>query len=237
MISSQLGSLNTAAPTVPVWREPKLEQMKEMEEGKKDADELAPMYVEGSPVCRIELAVTGDKKTLYTVLSLERFYRAFYPFLLFHVSRLWGSVGATKWPVFLALIVLRRTIQMDQPWRQKAPMVVAGILLLGIAVLLFSQLGSPSGPSEAMPVPDAPPAADTKGDMEVAAGHDLSVMSMWSGLQAWYHGTADFVIGGCSWNVEFERYCASIYIYINYIFIHKKQIHIDIDYYVVLCLL
>jgi len=110
MISSQLGSLNTAAPTAPVWREPKLEQMKEMEEGKKDADELAPMYVEG------------------------------------------------------------RTIQMDQPWRQKAPMMVAGILLLGIAVLLFSQLGSPSGPGEAMPVPDASPAADTKGDMEVAAG-------------------------------------------------------------------
>ena len=48
MISSQLGSLNTAAPTGPVWREPKLEQMKEMEEGKKEADELAPMYMEGS---------------------------------------------------------------------------------------------------------------------------------------------------------------------------------------------
>lgn len=80
--------------------------------------------------------------------------------------------------VSLGLSHVRRTIQMDQPWRQKAPMMVAGILLLGIAVLLFSQLGSPSGPSEAMPVPDAPPAADTKGDMEVAAGHDLSVMSM-----------------------------------------------------------
>lgn len=70
MISSQLGSLNTAAPTAPVWREPKLEQMKEMEEGKKDADELAPMYVEGSPVCMIGLAVSsGDKRALCSLES------------------------------------------------------------------------------------------------------------------------------------------------------------------------
>ena len=50
MINSQLGSLNTeaTAPRGPVWREPKLEvSMKEMEEGKKEADELAPMYAEG----------------------------------------------------------------------------------------------------------------------------------------------------------------------------------------------
>ena len=40
------------------------------------------------------------------------------------------------------------------------------------------------------------------------------------GLHAWYHGTADFVIGGCSCNVEFERYCVD-----------------DVDAYVVLCLL
>lgn len=53
MISSQLGSLNTAAPAGPVWREPKqLEQMKDMEEGKKESDELAPMYVEGCLDCK-----------------------------------------------------------------------------------------------------------------------------------------------------------------------------------------
>lgn len=102
MITSQLGSLNTAAPTGPVWREPKLEQMKEMEEGKKEADELAPMYMEG------------------------------------------------------------RTVQMaSQPWRQRVPMIVAGVLLLGIAVLLFSQLASEQ--------PAAPAPAAAKGASEAMA--------------------------------------------------------------------
>ena len=62
MITSQLGSLNTAAPTGPVWREPKLEQMKEMEEGKKDADELAPMYMEGS--------LSRNRFTVWTAMGL-----------------------------------------------------------------------------------------------------------------------------------------------------------------------
>lgn len=105
MISSQLGSLNTAAPTGPVWREPKLEQMKEMEEGKKEADELAPMYMEG------------------------------------------------------------RTVQMaSQPWRQRVPMIVAGVLLLGIAVLLFSQLAN-----EQAAAPAAPAAPAAKGTSEAMA--------------------------------------------------------------------
>lgn len=105
MISSQLGSLNTAAPTGPVWREPKLEQMKEMEEGKKEADELAPMYMEG------------------------------------------------------------RTVQMaSQPWRQRVPMIVAGVLLLGIAVLLFSQLAN-----EQAAAPAAPAAPAVKGTSEAMA--------------------------------------------------------------------
>eukprot|EP00435_Cladocopium_sp_Y103_P039418 s2532_g10.t1 len=105
MISSQLGSLNTAAPTGPVWREPKLEQMKEMEEGKKEADELAPMYVEG------------------------------------------------------------RTVQIaSQPWRQRVPMIVAGVLLLGIAVLLFSQLASEQAAAPAAPSAPAAPAAKGAGE-------------------------------------------------------------------------
>lgn len=62
MITSQLGSLNTAAPTGPVWREPKLEQMKEMEEGKKEADELAPMYMEGS--------LSRNRFTVWTAMGL-----------------------------------------------------------------------------------------------------------------------------------------------------------------------
>ena len=44
MIHSQLGSLQSSAPTAPSWREEK--KLDCLEEGKKD-DELAPIYVEG----------------------------------------------------------------------------------------------------------------------------------------------------------------------------------------------
>ena len=46
MIHSQLGSLQSSAPTAPSWREEK--KLEGLEEGKKD-DELAPIYVEGRP--------------------------------------------------------------------------------------------------------------------------------------------------------------------------------------------
>eukprot|EP00913_Durusdinium_trenchii_P020465 g19225.t1 len=105
MISSQLGSLNTAAPAGPVWREPKqLEQMKDMEEGKKESDELAPMYVEG------------------------------------------------------------RTVQLDhQTWRQRAPMLVGGLLLLGLVVVLTQMPGGNTG------TPGSQEMVDTKGEMGIAA--------------------------------------------------------------------